>query len=77
MRLFLITLLLMFGTQATAKTVNGSKAVDLVLKAHKKGLIIGTNCKGGGCSLVILLDGRYYQCVMAEQLQTCSDTTKN
>ena len=76
MRLFLIMLLLMFGTQATAKTVNGSKAVDLVLKAHKKGMIMEKQCNGG-CFIVILLDGRYYQCVMAEQLQTCSDTTKN
>ena len=58
MRLFLITLLLMFGTQATAKTVKGSKAVDLVLKAHKKGMIIEKQCNSG-CFLVILLDGRY------------------
>jgi hypothetical protein len=77
MRIFLITLLVMFGTQATAKTVNGSKAVDLVLKAHKKGLILETNCKGAGCYITILLDGRFYQCWMAEQFQYCTDNTKN
>ena len=76
MRIFLITLLLMFGTQATAKTVEGSKAVDLVLEANKKGMILETNCKGG-CYFVILLDGRYYQCWMAEQFQKCTDNTKN
>ena len=75
MRLFLITLLLMFGTQATAKTVKGSKAVDLVLKAHKKGMIIEKQCNSG-CFLVILLDGRYYQCGMTEQFQKCTDHTK-
>jgi hypothetical protein len=36
MRIVLITLLLMFGTQTTAKTVEGSKALDLVLEANKK-----------------------------------------
>ena len=75
MRIFLITLLLMFGTQATAKTVKGSKAVDLVLKAHKKGMIIEKQCKSG-CFLVILLDGRYYECGMTDQFQKCTDHTK-
>ena len=65
----------MFGTQATAKTVKGSKAVDLVLKAHKKGLILETNCNVG-CLIGMLLDGRYYQCVMSQQFQTCTDHTK-
>ena len=76
MRLFLIMLLLMFGTQATAKTVKGSKAVDLVLKAHKKGMIMEKQCNGG-CFIVILLDGRYYECGINEQYQTCTDKTKN
>ena len=76
MRIFLITLLLMFGTQATAKTVKGSKAVDLVLKAHKKGMIMEKQCNVG-CYIAILLDGRFYQCTITEQFQTCTDETKN
>ena len=49
MRIFLITLLLMFGTQAVAdmifsihpeKSFFGSEAVELVLNAQKKGFIL-------------------------------------
>ena len=77
MRIFLITLLLMFGTQATAKTVNGSKAVDLILKAHNKGLIIEKECSGKFCSIVLLLKGRYYDCILSDEGQFCRDFTKN
>jgi len=66
----------MFGTQATAKTVKGSKAVDLVLKAHKKGMIMEKQCNVA-CYIAILLDGRFYQCTITEQFQTCTDETKN
>ena len=76
MRIFLITLLLMFGTQATAQTVKGSKAVDLVLKAHKKGMILEKQCNSG-CYILILLDGRFYECGISDQFQRCTDETKN
>lgn len=76
MRIFLITLLLMFGTQATAKTVEGSKAVDLVLEANKKGMIVVQTCKITQCYFVILLDGRYYECPITEKYQKCTDHTK-
>ena len=76
MRIVLITLLLMFGTQATAKNITGSKAVDLILKAHNKGLIIKKDCSGGYCTILLLLKGRYYDCKLNYEGINCRDFTE-
>jgi hypothetical protein len=79
MRIFLITLLLMFGTQAAAeRDVYGSNAVELVLRAHEKGLILDIDRKKTAPPsffIKFLLEGRYYQCNFKARDQSCSDFT--
>ena len=79
MRIFLITLLLMFGTQAVAeREFRGSKAVELVLMAHEKGLILDIDLQSPAPPfffIKFLLKDRYYQCTFKPRHQMCTDFT--
>jgi len=75
MRIFLITLLLMFGTQATAKPVTGSKAIVLVERANKVGVMLFSKRERGINFFAFLVDGRYYWCEMGAGHQFCKDMT--
>ena len=65
------------ATQVGAKEPEfvGSKAVDLVLKAQKKGLIIYKNANIDNQFFTLLLDGKYYNCFFKANKQSCSNFT--
>ena len=77
MRIFLMTLLLMFGSQATAEMdYRGSEAVDLVLKATKKGLILKKSEPVTDVFFIkMVFNGRYYRCKLMSLEQWCIDDT--
>ena len=79
MRIFLMTLLLMVGTQAVGeRSFRGSKAVELVLMAHDKGLILeieALETAPPSFFIKFLLENRYYQCNFKALTQGCNDYT--
>ena len=80
MRIFLITLLLMFGTQTFAQSANqliitGEDANKLVIYAVKTGVMIDRNVTEGVAYFTFLVSGRYYWCRIEALHQLCMDHT--
>lgn len=73
----LVVLLLAFGSQAAAEPLlKGSKAVELVELAHRKGVILEERMLDTGAFVMqILVEGRYHFCYIEPVGQWCDDRT--
>ena len=64
------------GHAAAGDIFRGEEAVELIVQAHDKGIILRkTHNPRIGISLDILLDLRYYQCNVEMYDQFCTDVT--
>jgi hypothetical protein len=77
-QILLTTLMMMLGNHAFADnhTLKGSEAINLVIKANKKGLILNKHVALEFITLRLILDGKYYSCFFTNNDQSCSDFTE-
>ena len=77
-QILLTALMMMLGNHAFADNhrVRGSDAINLVIKANKKGLILEKNLGLEFVSLRLILDGKYYLCFCQPNEQFCADVTE-
>ena len=77
-QILLTALMMMLGNHAFADNhqVRGSDAINLVMKANKKGLILDKDVAVEFILIRLLLDGKYYACFFTPENQYCSDLTE-
>jgi len=77
-QILLTALMMMLGNHAFAYNyqVRGSDAINLIIKANKKGLILYKNVGDDYVHMRLILDGKYYTCIIANKDQYCSDFTE-
>jgi hypothetical protein len=77
-QILLTALMMMLGNHAFADNhkVRGSDAINLAIKANKKGLILEKNLALEFVSLRLILDGKYYLCLFKPNVQYCADLTE-
>lgn len=77
-QILLTALMMMLGNHAFADnhTLKGSEAINLVIKANKKGLILNKTVGADAVDMRLILDGKYYFCTLRYELQYCSDITE-
>ena len=77
-QILLTALMMMLGNHAFADNhqVRGSDAINLVIKANKKGLILDKDVSAHFVVILLLLDGKYYSCFLQNNTQYCSDFTE-
>jgi len=65
----------LFGSQAAAGTYKGEEAVGLILEAHEEGLILEEKVSKVEIVIRMVLDRRYYECILRTYYQNCYDLT--
>ena len=73
----LASVAVLWGSHAAAGDVfKGEEAIELIVQAHDKGIILRkSHDPRSGNSLDILLDLRYYICIVDMYDQFCTDVT--
>ena len=73
----LASVAVLWGSHVAARDVfKGEEAVELIVKAHEEGIILRkSHDLKMGTSLDILLDLRYYACMVTIYDQFCTDVT--
>ena len=77
-QILLTALMMMLGNHAFADNheVRGSDAINLIIKANKKGLILNKTVGAEFVRMRLILDGKYYGCFLAYENQYCTDITE-
>ena len=68
----------LWGSHAASESIRGEAAVELIIKAHKRGVIVRkelTNDAFKTTLFELMLDGRFYQCIIEARDQWCNDQT--
>jgi hypothetical protein len=68
----------LWGSHAASESIRGEAAVELIIKAHKRGVIVRKeiiNNADKTALFELMLDGRFYQCNVEARDQWCNDQT--
>ena len=74
----LASVAVLWGSHAASESIRGEAAVELVIKAHKRGVIVRKeiiNNASKTAQFELMLDGRFYQCNIQARNQWCNDQT--